>query len=105
MSEISKQPAFSTPERQKLFELLLKEKKQRAASLQRIPRQATTTGPHPISFGQQRFWFLDQWEPGNPAYNMLQALHLRGQLHEQALRQSLDALVQRHPTLCTTIVM
>ena len=44
-----------------------------------IPR-GSVTGPFPLSFAQERLWFLDQVEPGNPAYNMSTSLWLRGSL-------------------------
>ena len=60
----------------------------------------------PLSFAQQRLWFLDQWAPGNPFYNMPQALRITGRLHMAALEQSLNAIVRRHEALritCTTV--
>jgi acyl carrier protein len=56
----------------------------------------------PLSFAQQRLWFLDQLAPGSPAYNLPAALRLRGPLDLAALAQSLTALVQRHAALRTT---
>jgi len=63
-----------------------------------VPRD----GELPLSFAQQRLWFLDRLEPGGTAYNMPYALRLRGTLDPAALRSSLDALVRRHETLRTT---
>ncbi|WP_164003075.1 condensation domain-containing protein, partial [Pyxidicoccus caerfyrddinensis] len=60
------------------------------------------TGPLPLSFAQQRLWFLDQLAPGSSAYNMPFALRLSGVLDTEALRQSLEALVHRHESLRTT---
>src|SRR6185295_4357571 len=56
----------------------------------------------PLSFAQQRLWFLDQLEPGNPFYNMALAFRVRGPLREEALRKALAALVDRHESLRTT---
>ena len=92
-----------SPERRRLFELLLEEKRQKNSSIQAIPRRTVEHDVYPLSFGQQRLWFLDQWEPGNPAYNLLQALQLRGQLRIDALQQCLDIIAQRHEILRTTI--
>ena len=56
----------------------------------------------PLSFSQQRLWFLDQLEPGNPAYNFPVALELKGSLDPTALQTALDTLVTRHESLRTT---
>ncbi|MCA9420481.1 MAG: amino acid adenylation domain-containing protein [Nitrospira sp.] len=58
----------------------------------------------PLSFAQQRLWFLDQWEPGNRAYLLTQAWRLQGPLDITALQASLTALVARHETLRTVFV-
>ncbi len=69
-----------------------------AAPLRRIARD---TAP-PLSFSQQRLWFLDQLEPGSPAYNMPMALRLDGALDRATLARSLAAVVARHEVLRTT---
>jgi acyl carrier protein len=56
----------------------------------------------PLSFSQQRLWFLDQLEPGSAVYNMPSALRLRGPLDIRALRQSLNEIVRRHEALRTS---
>ncbi len=61
-----------------------------------------TADPCPLSFAQQRLWFLDQVEPGNPAYNMQAALHLTGALDLAALEESLSEIRRRHEALRTT---
>ena len=65
------------------------------------PRDA----PLPLSFAQQRLWFLDQLEPGLTAYNVAGAVRLLGPLDVQAMAKSLEALVQRHETLRTTFAL
>jgi len=69
-----------------------------APPLDRVPR----TEEMPLSFAQQRLWLVDRLEPGSAAYNMAGALRLRGPLDRDALRASLDALVERHEALRTT---
>ncbi|NIX91855.1 non-ribosomal peptide synthase/polyketide synthase [Pseudomonas fulva] len=59
----------------------------------------------PLSFAQERQWFLWQLEPGSSASHIPTALRLRGHLDTQALQQAFDALVARHETLRTTFVM
>jgi amino acid adenylation domain-containing protein/non-ribosomal peptide synthase protein (TIGR01720 family) len=62
-----------------------------------VPREA----PLPLSFAQQRLWFLDRLEPGNPFYNVSLDLRLTGPLNRSALAQSLTELVRRHESLRT----
>ncbi|RYZ33104.1 MAG: non-ribosomal peptide synthetase, partial [Myxococcaceae bacterium] len=63
---------------------------------------AATPGPHPLSFAQQRLWFIDQLDPGSPLYNMPTALRLSGTVDVTAFQRAFDALVQRHESLRTT---
>ncbi|UZW58360.1 non-ribosomal peptide synthetase [Lysobacter enzymogenes] len=65
--------------------------------LQPVPRD----GELPLSFAQQRLWFLDQMEPGSSFYNMPAAVRLRGELSATALRRSIEEIVRRHESLRT----
>jgi amino acid adenylation domain-containing protein len=58
----------------------------------------------PLSFAQQRLWFLDQLAPHNAFYNISTAVRLRGPLNIVALEQSLDEIVWRHEILQTTFM-
>ncbi|WP_415835330.1 non-ribosomal peptide synthase/polyketide synthase, partial [Corallococcus soli] len=65
-------------------------------------RPASRDEALPLSFAQQRLWFLEQLQPGSVAYNLPGAVLLEGALQARALQQALDALVQRHEVLRTT---
>src|SRR5436305_1360729 len=56
----------------------------------------------PLSFAQERLWFLDQWYPGSAWYNIPLSLRLAGRLEISALEQSLATVIQRHEALRTT---
>ncbi len=58
----------------------------------------------PLSFAQQRLWFIDQLEPGNSAYNFPAAVRLKGPLNAVALERSVNELIKRHEVLRTTFV-
>src|SRR4028119_541055 len=59
----------------------------------------------PVSFAQQRLWFLDQLFPGNTFYNVATALRLTGSLNIAALEQTFNEIVCRHEALRTTFRM
>ncbi|HEU5382322.1 MAG TPA: amino acid adenylation domain-containing protein, partial [Ktedonobacteraceae bacterium] len=62
------------------------------------------TGPVPLSFAQQRLWFLHQLEPDNAFYNICRAFFLTGALDTPVLKQCLDEIVRRHEALRTTFL-
>ena len=67
----------------------------------RIP-VADRSRPLPLSFAQQRLWFLHQLEPASPEHTVSLALHLRGPLDAAAMQAAVDGLVERHEVLRTT---
>ncbi|MGZ4106644.1 MAG: amino acid adenylation domain-containing protein, partial [Tumebacillaceae bacterium] len=72
-------------------------------SLQEHPIQTASREQElPLSFAQQRLWFLDQLDPGAATYNVPIALRLRGPLDFEALERSLGEIVRRHESLRTT---
>jgi amino acid adenylation domain-containing protein len=80
-------------------------KQQRAAereATQTIPRRAAAQH-HPLSFAQQRLWFLEQLEPDGP-YKIPAAFRLRGPLQVSALEQSVNEIINRHEVLRTTFI-
>ncbi|WP_304511256.1 non-ribosomal peptide synthetase [Desulfopila sp. IMCC35008] len=58
-------------------------------------------GGLPLSFAQQRLWFLDRLVPGNPFYNCPAALRLQGRIKRQQLKKVFHELIRRHETLRT----
>ena len=63
--------------------------------------QVTRNGELPLSFAQQRLWFLDQLEPDSPVYNIPHAVQLNGPLDLSALERSVNRLIQRQESLRT----
>ncbi|MFB9680619.1 amino acid adenylation domain-containing protein [Streptosporangium vulgare] len=75
----------------------------RAEQLPPLPR-ASREGPLPLSYGQERLWFLHRLAPGSTAYNVPTACRLHGRLDVAAFRQAFDELVARHEILRTRYV-
>jgi surfactin synthase thioesterase subunit len=99
-TELQRRLAGLSPEKRALLE------KRLAAAVRpgSIPRRSSG-GPVPVSFSQRRLWFLDQMEPGNPAYNVFRGVALRGDLNVPALERSLGEIIRRHEILRTTFPM
>ncbi len=100
MDQLSDRLARLSPEKLALLMERLREKESGRAPAPSIPRRPGT-GPAPLSFAQERLWFIDQMEPGNPAYNELGVTRLEGALDVEALGRALDAVVERHDALRT----
>jgi acyl carrier protein len=80
--------------------------RQAEKSLQSSPVLPVSRQGHlPLSFAQQRLWFLDQLEPDNFLYNVPRAFRMSGDLNVEALRQAFEAIVARHEVLRTTFAM
>ncbi len=73
------------------------------AVLPAIRRDAQRVQP-PLSFAQQRLWFLDELEGGSSQFNMPAALRLKGELDVAALRRAISRIVERHEVLRTQFV-
>jgi hypothetical protein len=89
-----------TPERR----ALLREALRRRARSDAVPRR-TGSGPAPLSFSQQRIWFLEQWDPGAPTHHGARAVRLVGDLDRHALERALAAIVERHESLRTVFFL
>ena len=64
-------------------------------------KPAARGGELPLSFAQQRLWFLEQLEPHSPFYNVAAVVHMNGLLDFAALRRALNEIVERHEILRT----
>src|SRR6266436_297401 len=89
-----------SPEKRTLLATILKKQTESKTRKQTIPHRKDG-GPAPLSFAQQRMWFLDRLTPRNPAYNLPFAARLKGQLSPEALAQSLTEVIRRHEVLRT----
>jgi amino acid adenylation domain-containing protein len=67
-------------------------------------KKADRSGPLPLSYAQQRLWFLDELEPGTPVYNMPFALKTHGTLDRTALGAAFTDLISKHESLRTVFV-
>jgi amino acid adenylation domain-containing protein len=67
-----------------------------------IPRIDRSSGRLPMSHAQRRLYFLQRLRPDSPAYNVVEAVRVRGRLDLAALRAALAAVVARHEVLRTT---
>ena len=107
----SKRTTALSSEKQLLLQQLLKKKgidtQQGAASNASPPliTQQTNRDSFPLSFAQQRLWFLYQLEPNNPFYNISAATRLQGAIAIELLQQVLNEIVRRHEALRTNFIV
>src|SRR5262245_28335564 len=87
-------------DRLELLDYLLEEEGIEKAESQKIVRRLPRA-ELPLSFAQQRLWFLDHLAPGSAAYNLSGRLRLEGQLDASSLEASLNEIVRRHEALRT----
>ncbi|MCP4699522.1 MAG: amino acid adenylation domain-containing protein, partial [Gammaproteobacteria bacterium] len=90
--------------KERLPALLLEEKSVSVSKAETIS-PAKRTGDLPLSFAQQRLWFIEQLTPGNPAYNGFDARRLSGSLKTAVLERAFNEIVRRHEVLRTGFAM
>ncbi|SDW67294.1 non-ribosomal peptide synthetase [Nitrosomonas oligotropha] len=98
--ELEQRRARLTPEQRQRLARRIQTGNQTAQQQVQILRQPDTD-PVPLSYAQQRHWFLWQLEPQSTAYHLSAALRLSGELNVAALQTSFRILVQRHESLRT----
>jgi acyl carrier protein len=103
--EVPVSKLFETPTIAELAEFidlaLLESRGLPASSIQPVSR----LDPLPLSFSQQRLWFVEQLKPDSQVFIVPGALRMRGLLRLAALEQSLNEVVRRHEILRTTIAV
>jgi amino acid adenylation domain-containing protein len=88
-----------------LLEKRLQRRMHEVASEQTIERRNSSDDALPLSFAQQRLWFIDQLQPHSAAYNIPAALRLIGPLKVDALERCLNEIIRRHEVLRTTFTL
>lgn len=104
MSDMRSEVASLSPRQRALLELQL-EKNRAGRARPEISPKAGERCIFPLSFAQQRLWFSDQLDPGNPAYNIPAAFRLTGSLDVAALERAFTEITRRHETLRTKFVI
>jgi hypothetical protein len=100
MTDSFEQATTLSSERLELIERLLRKKGISVPQAQTI-RRRKETGACPLSFAQERLWFLSRMDAGNPAYNLSAGIRLKGRLDVKALEQTFGEIINRHEALRT----
>jgi hypothetical protein len=98
MTETPTHPGVLQAAKEAMLEKRLQALRSSSQAGTRIPR-ISREAPMPLSFAQERLWFLDQLQPGNPAYNLFDGWRLRGSLDVDALVRAFHEVVRRHEVL------
>jgi amino acid adenylation domain-containing protein len=101
MNDFAKRIAVLSPEQRSLLERQLQQQGLQLPKTQTIPKRKSDEFL-PLSFAQQRLWFLDQLQSGSPIYNVSAAMQLKGTLNIAVLQQTFNEIVRRHEILRTT---
>jgi hypothetical protein len=102
MEDVVTRQGRLSPAKQALLEKRLRG--QLAVQKQTLVRRERNGEPLPLSFAQQRLWFLDQLEPNSSFYNSNKTVRLSGPLNLEALERALNEIVRRHEILRSTFI-
>lgn len=100
MSDFSQRIAALSPEKRELLLQLIQKKNN--VSQTTIKPQSRASSTFPLSYAQQRLWFLDQFEANSSVYNLSFPVRLTGSLNVAVLKESLKEIIRRHEALRTT---
>ncbi|HJX26488.1 MAG TPA: condensation domain-containing protein, partial [Thermoanaerobaculia bacterium] len=103
MSDLSRTLAALDPKKRELLALLARREGIDLARTPIVPLPRDGS-PRPLSFAQERLWFLDQLVPGGTAYNLPGAVRLRAAIDPAALARTFAEIARRHDALRTTFM-
>jgi amino acid adenylation domain-containing protein len=100
MTKLTEQIEDLSPQQRDVLALLLARKKREGSHIAPVSRTSNT---FPLSFAQQRLWFLNQLQQDSAVYNVAGGVRMKGALSVTALERALNEVVLRHESLRTTI--
>ncbi|MEW6736516.1 MAG: SDR family NAD(P)-dependent oxidoreductase, partial [Acidobacteriota bacterium] len=100
--ELSPRQMFEAPTIAELTEIVTQSRLQQKEHIVSTIKPVVRDGELPLSFAQQRLWFIDQLEPNRSLYNIPMALRLNGKLDISALELTLSEIIRRHESLRTS---
>lgn len=103
MSKLTEQIEDLSPQQRDLLVLLLAKKKREEAARSQIPSVSRTSDTFPLSFAQQRLWFISQLQQDNASYNVSGGVRMEGLLSVTALERAFGEVLRRHESLRTVI--
>lgn len=103
MSKLTEQIEDLSPQQRDLLVLLLGKKKREEAARSQIASVSRTSDTFPLSFAQQRLWFISQLQQDNASYNVSAGVRMEGPLSVAALERAFGEVLRRHESLRTVI--
>ncbi len=91
--------ASLSPEKQALLARRLQQKRSLQTADVPVIKSRSNKNDYPLSHAQQRMWFLSQWEPESPFYNIASIVQIEGDLNISALERSFNEIIRRHEVL------